>query len=49
MIEIARMKINGLLRPHWRDVQEQIFRQIAMRVDEADAVALLDELKDEVA
>lgn len=49
VIEVAGVKINGLLRPHWRDVQKQILRQIAMRVDEADAMALLDELKDEIA
>ena len=49
VIEVARMKIDRLLGPLRRDVQQQILRQIAMRVDEADAVALLDELEDQVA
>lgn len=43
------MKIDRLLGPLRLDVQEQILRQIAMRVDEADAVALLDELENEIA
>jgi hypothetical protein len=49
VIKVARMKIDGLLGSLGRDVKKQIFRQIAMRVDETDAVALLDKLKDEVA
>lgn len=49
VIEVARVKIDRLLGPLRRDVQEQILRQIAMRVDETDAVALLDELEDEIA
>lgn len=49
VIEVAGVKINGLLRPHRRDVQKQILRQIAMRINEADTVASLDELKDEIA
>lgn len=49
VIEVARMKIDRMLGPLRRDVQEQILREIAMRVDEADAVALLDELEDEIA
>ncbi len=49
MIEVARVEIDRLLGPHGRDVIEQFLRQITMRVDKADAVALLDELEDEVS
>ena len=49
VIKVAGMEIDGLLGPLGRDVKKQIFRQIAMRINEADAVPLLDELKDEVA
>lgn len=49
VIEVARVEIHRLLRPHGRDVIEQFLRQIAMWVDESDAVALLDELEDEIA
>ena len=37
------------MNPHGRDVQQPILRQTATRVDEAEAVALLDELEDESA
>lgn len=49
MIKITGMEIDRLLGADGWDVKKQIFRQIAMRVDEADAVALLNELKDEIA
>ena len=49
VIEVARMEIDRLLGPNRRNVKKQILRQIAVRVDEADTVALLDELKDEIA
>ena len=49
VIEVARVEIDRLLGTHGRDVIEQFLRQIAVRVDEADAMALLDELEDEVA
>ena len=49
VIEVARMKIDRLLGSLRRDVQQQILREIAMRVDEADAMALLDELEDQIA
>ena len=49
VIEVARMEIDRLLGPNRRNVKKQILRQIAMRINEADTVALLDELKDEIA
>ena len=48
-VAVARVEIDSLLRPDGRDVIEQLLRQIAMRVDEAHAVALQDELEDEIA
>lgn len=49
VIKVSRVEIDSLLGPHGRDVIEQFLRQITMRVDETDAVALLDELEDEIA
>lgn len=49
VFQIAGMKIHGLLGPRGRDVQQQILRQIAMGIQETDAMALLDELEDEIA
>ncbi len=48
-IAVARVEIDGLLRPVWWDVIEQLLREIAMGVDEAHAMTLLDELEDEIA
>ena len=48
-IAVAGVKIDGLLRAVRRDVIEQLLRQIAMRVDETNAMALQDELEDEIA
>lgn len=48
-IAVAGVKIDGLLRPVGWDVVEQLLRQIAMRVDETNAMALQDELEDEIA
>ena len=41
------MEIDCLLGPHRRDVQEQFLRQITMRIDETDAMPLLDEVAQE--
>jgi len=49
VVEIAGVKIDGLLSTGRRDVQEQFLRQIAVRIEQTDAVALLDELEDEIA
>jgi len=43
------MKIHGLLRTRWRDVIEQFLREITVRIDQADAMPLQDELEDEIA
>ena len=49
VVEVARVEIHGLLGAASRDVIEQLGRQIPMRINETDAVALLDELEDEIA
>lgn len=49
VVEVARVEIHGLLGAASRDVIEQLGCQIPMRINEADAVALLDELEDEIA
>jgi len=48
-IGITGMKIHRLLGTRWRDVIEQFLREITVRVDQADAMPLQDELEDEVA
>jgi hypothetical protein len=45
----GRWQIHGLLGTGWRDVIEQFLREIAVRIDQANAMPLQNELEDEVA
>lgn len=48
-VRITGIEIHGLLRTRRRDVIEQFLREIAMRIDQADAMPLQNELQDEIA
>jgi hypothetical protein len=49
MFKVTWVEIDSLLSSGWRDVKKKVFSQIAVRIDEADSMALLNELEDEIA
>mgnify|MGYP001556288600 CR=1 FL=1 len=48
-VRIAGMEIHGLFSARRGDVIEQFLREIAVRINQADAMALQNELEDEIA
>ena len=48
-VRITGMEVDGLLRAIRRDVVKQLFREIAVGIDQSNAVPLQDELEDQIA
>ena len=49
MIHIAWIEINEVIRAMGRQVMQKVFRQIAVGINDGNALALMDVLEDEIA